>query len=68
MMLLTEKTCPWPPDPEYGYIEKTTNTVGSKITYKCSKGYRVVDGHLRFCMLSETWSGQEGRCQGKIGE
>ena len=53
-------------DPEYGDVEFSSTTEGSKATYTCRKGYYLVGDSKRVCLYSKDWSGDAPICKRKL--
>ncbi|XP_051890421.1 complement decay-accelerating factor-like isoform X2 [Pristis pectinata] len=56
------KSCGHPGDILNGYYNATSNTFGSKVTFYCNEGYRLVGRNYRLCE-SNGWSGQVPTCE-----
>ena len=53
-------------DPDYGNVELSGTTVGSKATYTCRKGYYLVGDSKRVCLYNGYWSGEAPVCKRKL--
>ena len=50
------------PNPRFGRVDMTGNTVGSTATYSCLPGYTLVGTSTRTCQTSGQWSGVAPVC------
>ncbi|KAK9882914.1 hypothetical protein WA026_023762 [Henosepilachna vigintioctopunctata] len=52
----------------HGEVTQTNKStyLGSEITYKCSKGYRLIGPSKRICLESKQWSEYMPKCEGKL--
>uniref|UniRef100_A0A0B7AQJ8 Sushi domain-containing protein n=1 Tax=Arion vulgaris TaxID=1028688 RepID=A0A0B7AQJ8_9EUPU len=56
--------CSTPPDIPNGIVDiATQNIVGSRVRYKCLKGFFLVGNAERTCLKDGSWDGREPSCQ-----
>lgn len=63
---LSDHQCDFPGIVENGAASSTSYDYGSKITYTCDTGYRLVGDRERMCMDDGKWTGSSPTCQGMI--
>ncbi len=49
-----------------GRVDLTGTTVGSRATYSCASGYKLVGDATRTCQGSGAWSGREPFCKSEL--
>ncbi|NXA67506.1 C4BPA protein, partial [Mohoua ochrocephala] len=62
----TERRCPYPGDLENGYFDVTDLTFGSKLTFSCKEGYRLLGNEEISCDIKDEgvdWSGALPYCE-----
>ncbi len=52
-------------DPEYGDVDFSKTTDGSKATYSCQQGYYLAGPKTRFCLYLGKWGGNTPVCKRK---
>ena len=57
--------CPELDSPKDGSVNANGDTPGSKATYKCDNGFKLVGQSLRTCELGGEWNGSPPTCMGK---
>lgn len=57
--------CPDLDDPNYGDVDVTGNTPGSKAIYTCDSGFKLVGNRKRFCQKNGYWTGRDPICKRK---
>ncbi len=53
-------------DPDYpinGFRQGTIFILGSKVTYGCDNGFRLVGSEMRQCLSTGSWSGHQPTCE-----
>ncbi len=58
--------CPTLSDPSNGAILMTNTTVGSVVSYTCSRGYRLDGPMTRECQSGGNWTGSDPVCSCKL--
>ncbi|EGW02022.1 Sushi, von Willebrand factor type A, EGF and pentraxin domain-containing protein 1 [Cricetulus griseus] len=56
-------SCGAPPAPENGGVDGSVFTYGSKVTYRCDKGYTLAGDEESTCLASGSWSHSSPVCQ-----
>ena len=57
-------TCPRLSPPTNGKVRASGNSYGSKASYSCHKGYKIVgDDIIRTCQADGSWSGMAPACE-----
>ncbi|NWR45871.1 C4BPA protein, partial [Regulus satrapa] len=62
----TARKCQYPGDLENGYVDATDLTFGSKVTFSCKEGYRLVGNEEISCNIKDGgvgWSGALPHCE-----
>ncbi|GCC21153.1 hypothetical protein chiPu_0019620 [Chiloscyllium punctatum] len=62
LILCEPQSCGNPGEILNGYYRGTSSTLGSKVTFYCEKGYRLVGRTYRMC-TANGWDGQIPRCE-----
>lgn len=52
--------------PTNGNVDVAGTIVGSRASYSCHPGFRLIGREVRTCQESEEWSGQAPICQCKL--
>ncbi len=53
-------------DPDYGEVDISSKTYGSKATYTCRHGYYLVGEKTRVCQYGGKWGGYAPVCKRKF--
>ncbi len=62
-VVLTAVLCRDLDDPDYGDVDISSKTYGSKATYTCRHGYYLVGKKTRVCLYNGKWGGYAPVCK-----